>query len=253
MPSVEEYVRGLNAIAPRISPFQRRMLIAQYHIPYRTVTATQLAELTDVSDWRSVNLHYGRLGRMFCKELGIELDSWGGREWWSVWSFGYRGVGDSKSFAWEMLPEVAEALEILGWVSPEEKQVAEEIPPRGQLVEGATRRVVVNAYERNQSARRECIQHFGSKCTVCNIDLAVIYGPIAQGFVHIHHLKPLSEITEEYEVDPFVDLCPVCPNCHSIIHLGGRNRSIQEVKELIESTSTGNSHVPLTKERGETR
>ena len=53
------------------------------------------------------------------------------------------------------------------------------------------------------------------------------------GFIHVHHLRPLSEIRGEYMVDPVADLCPVCPNCHAVIHYGGRLRGIDEVRQLL--------------------
>lgn len=234
LPSPGEYARGLDAITPRMSGLQRRMLIAQYYAPYRSVTVKQLAQLANVSGgWRSVNLQYGRLGRMFCEEIGFTLDNWpgGSPDWWSIWSLGYRA---SEGFVWEMLPQVAEVLESLDWVTPVENQIPEEVLSDGRLVEGATRRITVNAYERNKEARQRCIEHYGSNCAICELDLGFVYGPVAQGFIHVHHLKALSEIGGAYKVDPVVDLRPVCPNCHAVIHIGGRTRTIEEVRKLIE-------------------
>lgn len=102
-----------------------------------------------------------------------------------------------------------------------------------QHVEGARRRVVVNAYERDPVARRKCLQHHGFSCVICGFDFLRFYGSAAEGFIHVHHLKPLSEIRGEYVVDPVDDLRPVCPNCHAVIHLGGRTRSIEEVHEMV--------------------
>jgi hypothetical protein len=103
----------------------------------------------------------------------------------------------------------------------------------GGFVEGATRPVFVNAYERNPDARATCIAHYHPVCRVCACDFRAVYGPVAEGFIHVHHLKPLSEIGEEYVVDPIKDLRPVCPNCHAVIHLGGECRTINEVRRLI--------------------
>lgn len=108
-----------------------------------------------------------------------------------------------------------------------------EVEYTSDLIEGATRRVFVNAYERSPRARAACIAHYRSVCMVCECDLGVMYGEIAEGFVHVHHLKPLSEIGEEYVVDPIKDLRPVCPNCHAVIHLGGECRTINEVRGLL--------------------
>jgi len=70
-------------------------------------------------------------------------------------------------------------------------------------------------------------------CVICGFDFGTVYGDDFRGFIHVHHLKPLSEIKKEYEVNPITDLRPVCPNCHAIIHYGGRLRSIDEVKQLL--------------------
>lgn len=60
--------------------------------------------------------------------------------------------------------------------------------------EGTTRTVIVNIYERNPRARKVCIEHFGSVCSVCEFDFGRTYGESAQGFIHVHHIKPFAEI-----------------------------------------------------------
>ena len=108
-----------------------------------------------------------------------------------------------------------------------------EIGFAGGFVEGATRRVVVNAYERNPKARSTCIAFYRPICAVCDCNFGAIYGSVAEGFIHVHHLKPLSEVGEAYAVDPINDLRPVCPNCHAVIHLGGECRTIDEVRRHL--------------------
>jgi predicted HNH restriction endonuclease len=68
---------------------------------------------------------------------------------------------------------------------------------------------------------------------VCGFNFGESYGPVAEGLIHVHHLKPISEIGAQYQVDPVADLWPVCPNCHAVIHFGGKTRTIEEVKELL--------------------
>jgi hypothetical protein len=113
-------------------------------------------------------------------------------------------------------------------------RLSEEVSDEPKLVEGSVCQVSINSYERNPEARRRCIEHHGTSCCVCGFNFAEKFGSMAQGFIHVHHLKPLSEIQEEYKVDPIADLRPVCPNCHAIIHLGGKTRSIEEVKSWLQ-------------------
>ena len=88
-------------------------------------------------------------------------------------------------------------------------------------VEGAVVSVMMNRFERDIKARKKCIKHYGCICQVCEFDFASKYGPeIGAGFIHVHHLVPLSRIRKAYEVDPVKDLIPVCPNCHAMLHRG---------------------------------
>ena len=110
----------------------------------------------------------------------------------------------------------------------------DEVEPGKTYREGTVVSVTVNAYERNPIARKCCIDHYGPTCVVCGFIFGLVYGSLAEGFIHVHHIKPLSEIGEEYEVDPVADLRPVCANCHAIIHLGGGCRSIEQARHLVD-------------------
>lgn len=101
--------------------------------------------------------------------------------------------------------------------------------------EGAKRQVTVNAYERDSRARQRCIQHYGARCFICGFAFGEFYGEIAEGFIHVHHLRPLADVGEEYIVDPLEDLRPVCPNCHAVLHLRKPAFSVEEVIELVHN------------------
>lgn len=96
--------------------------------------------------------------------------------------------------------------------------VTDEVPAPERYQEGALRRISVNAYERDPRARKACLAHHGTNCSVCGFNFESRYGKIGEGFIHVHHLVPLSEVGEDYEVDPIADLLPVCPNCHAMLH-----------------------------------
>jgi hypothetical protein len=102
-----------------------------------------------------------------------------------------------------------------------------------RYVEGATKKVFVNIYERRPEARIACIKHHGSNCSVCNFDFEVTYGEIGRGFIHVHHLHPIASMGSEYEIDPINDLRPVCPNCHAMLHRSDPPFSIDELLSLV--------------------
>jgi predicted HNH restriction endonuclease len=109
----------------------------------------------------------------------------------------------------------------------------EEIIDPAPLHEGAIRQILVNAYERNPEARSRCLAYYGVSCFVCSFNFADTYGEIGRDFIHVHHLRPLADIGEAYEVDPVADLRPVCPNCHAIIHRRIPALTIEEVQVLL--------------------
>jgi 5-methylcytosine-specific restriction protein A len=110
----------------------------------------------------------------------------------------------------------------------------DEVSTPDPLFEGAVRRVTVNAYERSPEARRKCIEQYGTKCFICRFDFGEVYGEVARGYIHVHHLKPLSEIGAEYTVDATADLRPVCPNCHAVLHRREPPHTIEEVRALLK-------------------
>lgn len=110
---------------------------------------------------------------------------------------------------------------------------AEEFFEGDKYYEGAIKQIKINRYERDLAARNKCIAHYGLSCYICGFKFEDKYGSIGKGFIHIHHLKPLSEIGYEYELDPIQDLRPVCPNCHAIIHRRRPPYSIEEILKFL--------------------
>lgn len=137
----------------------------------------------------------------------------------------------------KLQPETAELL-LRVWqarVDYEDITLAEEVSTPETLYEGSVRQISVNAYERNPVARRSCVAYYGTKCVVCGFDFEVVYGDLGAGFIHIHHLRELSKIGAEYQVDPIRDLRPVCANCHAMLHRRRPAYSIEEVRERVRS------------------
>jgi 5-methylcytosine-specific restriction protein A len=115
-----------------------------------------------------------------------------------------------------------------------------EISESETYIEGASTTIKVNAYERNKEARRACIAHYKNNynCEICGFNFEKTYGQLGKGYIHVHHLKPLSSIKEEYRVNPKIDLIPVCANCHALIHRDGENvLAPNEIKCILAENS----------------
>lgn len=132
--------------------------------------------------------------------------------------FEYAGTGRAIEVADTSPVEILWSFEASPLAEPELPIQSPEQVTHGQYREGAVRQVLVNAYERDRSARQACISHYGFACTVCGLRFEERYGALGAGFIHVHHVVPLSELGSDYELDPVRDLRPVCPNCHSMLH-----------------------------------
>lgn len=97
-------------------------------------------------------------------------------------------------------------------------EFADEIDENKTYIEGAVKQVKVNVFERNTQARSMNIRRYGASCVVCGFDFGKKFGEIGEGFIHVHHLFPLSKIRKGYKLNPIDDLRPVCPNCHAMLH-----------------------------------
>lgn len=103
------------------------------------------------------------------------------------------------------------------------------------FAEGAAESVLINRYERDLDARRACLAHYGYTCRVCEARMSEIYGALGENYIHVHHRVPLSEVGEEYEVDPVRDLVPVCPNCHAMLHRSSTTLKVEELVEIVRN------------------
>lgn len=101
------------------------------------------------------------------------------------------------------------------------------------MPEGALTLIEVNRYERSQLNRSACIAGRGCVCEVCGFDFGEVYGSRGKGFIHVHHIVPVSQLRDNYIIDPLKDLVPVCPNCHAMLHTVNPPLSVEELKEII--------------------
>ena len=98
--------------------------------------------------------------------------------------------------------------------------------------EGKVETALVNRYERDPRNRKVAIAKHGTRCFGCRHEMRELYGDIATGFIHIHHVRPLSRTDgpTKPEID---DLVPLCPNCHAVVHLQSPPLSIHQLQKLV--------------------
>lgn len=138
-----------------------------------------------------------------------------------------------------IIPEnIAKQLEVI-WsratATSYESPQADEIPTLHN--EGKKNSRHVTTYERNREAREACLRFHGTICQVCGLKYELRYGEIGRGFIHVHHIVPVSEIGKEHKVDPIKDLLPVCPNCHAMLHMRTPPLSVEQLKEMMDTFS----------------
>lgn len=99
--------------------------------------------------------------------------------------------------------------------------------------EGDARRVELTKYERDPRNRRLCILARGCSCAVCGFDFENTYGELGRGFIHVHHIVPVSVLGPGYRIDPARDLIPVCPNCHAMLHRKNPPLTPEELRGIL--------------------
>lgn len=143
---------------------------------------------------------------------------------------------DAHSFVW-MLHYTDEDFSIE--VSEDINQIADDSDPFQSTViigqtEGKEVLHYVKTYERSPKNRAEAIRIHGLSCMACGFNFKQVYGEIGDGFIEVHHVKPLHTIDEEVAVNPETDLVCLCANCHRMIHSRrGSILSIEELKSII--------------------
>jgi 5-methylcytosine-specific restriction protein A len=103
--------------------------------------------------------------------------------------------------------------------------------PEG-LPEGARIRIETNRYERSRINRAACIELHGDSCLACDFNFGETYGEAGRGFIHVHHVTPVSRLGEGYLVNPATDLVPLCPNCHAMAHRFDPPASVGQLRQL---------------------
>jgi hypothetical protein len=66
---------------------------------------------------------------------------------------------------------------------------------------------------------------------VCGFNFAEAYGSLGEGFIECHHTVPVSRLSGTSKTR-ISDLCPVCSNCHRMLHRDGLH-SPEELRRML--------------------
>lgn len=104
--------------------------------------------------------------------------------------------------------------------------------------EGNPKSRFTTVYERNPALRKKAIEIHGTSCQACRFNFGEFYGERGEGYIHVHHLKPMADVKGVSFINPAIDLCVLCANCHSMVHrFKDSTLSIEELKVLISSVT----------------
>lgn len=117
------------------------------------------------------------------------------------------------------------------------KALADEIDPLAfeSANEGSKTSYFGTRYERQKDLRLKAIAIHGLDCKACGFDFEKAYGEYAKGFIHVHHVVPISAYGGKKSVNPETDLVTLCANCHAVVHRKQDvTLSIEQLKEMLK-------------------
>lgn len=106
-----------------------------------------------------------------------------------------------------------------------------------EFLEGGVQKALVNRYERNPANRELCLAANGYQCKVCGFDFEKVYGELGQHFIHVHHIEKISSYENKYYLDPIMDLIPICPNCHAMLHRVDPPMNPKELRQFMKEVN----------------
>lgn len=75
-------------------------------------------------------------------------------------------------------------------------------------------------------------------CEACDFEFANSYGELGQGFIEIHHKKPVATLAPG-DKTRLEDLALVCANCHRMLHRRKALLSVEDLRDLVAISVPG--------------
>lgn len=174
-----ELLQALTKVEQRMTDEQRAMLRGHANAPAQELAMQQIAELGGYDDYSVANSQYGRLGRLFAEQLGIDADQLTNR----VQAICEEaGRNDAQGhFVWRLRPQLLDALLNAGWVEPLPASTddpalagaAAEVEADEQCrnIPETTRKALVNARIGQGGYRLRMFKVWGGRCAVTGLGI----------------------------------------------------------------------------------
>lgn len=114
------------------------------------------------------------------------------------------------------------------------------------VAEGEVSQVQHKARQRSRRLREAAVRHYARngriRCAACGFDFREVYGDLGEGYIQIHHEKPLFQYEEE-GLETYLPVAlryvkPLCANCHCMVHRRqDAPLSVEELRALIGQRS----------------
>ena len=93
---------------------------------------------------------------------------------------------------------------------------------------------------RSTELRQAAINHYSHEgciyCEACEFEFARAYPSIGDGYIQIHHLKPVSFLKGKVlRIDEALsNVCPLCANCHQMVHRKRPPISVRALRSTLK-------------------
>jgi 5-methylcytosine-specific restriction protein A len=182
------------------------------------------AVLMKLGNFQSIDPAHVATGRS-----GLSRGARGDREVWDDFADNRNRLSDTAR-AIIALADVSDALA----QDPDEGAEASE----GRVLTRVHRYRERNAKLRSKKIASVLANRKSVACEVCDFDFEARYGEHGRGFIEVHHLLPLHELSEARS-NKLEDLALVCANCHRMLHAAKPWLTLDELKGMIITREQG--------------
>ncbi len=108
------------------------------------------------------------------------------------------------------------------------------------IVEGKLRQRSQEYHTRSRELRLAAVEHYAENgrilCAACEFEFALAYPGIGDGYIEIHHLRPVSYMRGEplRISEALGNVRPLCANCHRMIHTSRPPRLIEDIRRYLK-------------------